>query len=284
MLNFARANIELPKGFSLCAHGDYSIILRNDLHRRCCDLVIALAEEPAAERGKIFVASFPSMEGDTILAAFRRTVRGGPYSRLGLESTLGFIPRTFLELKVVAAAEKAGAPVVAPLGCYWKWGVGGVGYTGGYFSVYQEKSSCLGEALKGWMLAGSPLIQRRQVLSRLAHALKQLHQTGIVHTDLTLRNVLLDPDHRCLFIDLDGAYTVRSVSDRLCIAALSRLNRSLEKSNMGELVPLRDRLWFLKEYLGTLRHNKAFVRHILVRAARDFRLHRLFWSRKNRVP
>lgn len=276
--------IEVPKGFSLCARGEYSIVLRDDLHRSCCDLVIDLAKKPAPERGKIFIAPFSGSEGNTILAAFRRTVRGGPYSRFGLESTLGLIPRTFSELTVAVAAEQAGAPVVSPLGCYWKWGAGGTGYTGGYFSVYQEKALCLSEVLEQWIVARPALFQRRQVLSRLAKALKQMHRAGIVHIDLTLRNVLSGSDQGSLFVDLDRAYTVRSVSDRSRIAALSRLNRSLEKSGLGRLVPLRDRLWFIKEYLGPLRHSKTLVRSILVRASRDLWLHRLLWNRRNRVP
>lgn len=284
MLNLARMKIEIPKGFSLWTHGKYSIVLRDDLHRSCCDLVIDLAKKPAAGRGKVFIAPFPSSEGHTILAAFRRTVRGGPYSRFGFESTVGFIPRTLSELTVAVAAEKAGASVVTPLGCYWNWGTGGIGYTSGYFSVYQEKALCLSEVLEAWRLTNPRLIQRRQVLSQLAQALKHLHQVGIIHTDLTLKNVLFQPGGGCSFIDLDGAFAVRRISDRSRISALSRLNRSLEKSNMGELVPLQDRLWFLKEYLGALQHNKALVRHILVRAALDVRLHRLFWRRKSRVP
>jgi hypothetical protein len=276
--------IEVPKGFSLWTCGEYSIVLRDTLHRSCCDLVVDLARKPAPARGRISLAPFSGSEGNTILAAFRRTVRGGPYSRFGLESTLGFIPRTLSELTVSVAAEMAGAPVATPLGCYWKWGTAGVSYTGGYFSAYQEKAFCLSLVLDEWTAARPPLIQRRRVLSQLARALTQLHRAGIVHTDLTLRNVLFDSDLRCVFVDLDGAFVVRRVSERSRISALSRLNRSLEKSNMGELVPLRDRLWFLREYVGPLRCNNAFVRHVLAQSDRDVRLHRLLWSRTNRVP
>jgi tRNA A-37 threonylcarbamoyl transferase component Bud32 len=275
--------IEAPRGFTLYSHGEYSIVLRDDLHHRCCDLVADLAKKPAPERGKVVIAPFSDSDGQTILAAFRRTVRGGPYSRFGLESTLGFIPRTLSEVTVAVAAERLGAPLATPLGCYWKWGAARMFYTGGYFSLYQEKGSCLSEVLKGWIVTRPSKIQRRQILTQLARALTQLHLAGIVHTDLTLNNILFGPDHRCVFVDFDGAYTVKSIPDRSLKAEVSRLNRSLEKSGMGGLVPLRERLWFLKKYLGSLRHNKILVRQILVRAAHDLRWHRLFWSRKNKM-
>jgi hypothetical protein len=279
-----KLKIQAPKGFSLLSHGEYSIVLRDDLHHHCCDLVVDLAKRPAPERGKVVVAPFLGSNGQTILAAFRRTVRGGPYSRFGLESTLGLIPRTLSELTVAVAAERVGAPVVPPLGCYWKWGVGGISYTGGYFSIYQEKACCLNEVLEGWMVTRPSQIRRRQVLSRLAHALRQLHQAGIVHNDLTLRNVLFGANHQCLFVDLDRAYTVKSIPDRSLRASVSRLNRSLEKSGMGQLVRLRERLWFLKEHLGSLRQNKILARQILSQSARDLRWHQLFWDNKNMVP
>jgi len=268
-----------PKGFSLWIRGQYRIILRNDLHPSCLDLVCELAQRPDPRRGEIVVAPFPTEQGSKILVAFRRTVRGGLFGRLGINSTLGFAPRTLCELRVAATAEGIGAPVAPPLGCYWKWDATGMSYTGGYFSVYQEKALCLSEVLEGWTAARLSLFQRRQVISQFARAMTQLNQAGIVHTDLTVRNVLFDRN-RCLFIDLDGAYTVKSVSEQELVSTLSRLNRSLEKSGRGRLVSLRERLWFLKEQLGSLRHNKMLVRRILAQAARDLRWHRLFWNRK----
>jgi Lipopolysaccharide kinase (Kdo/WaaP) family len=267
-----------PNGFSLWIHGRYCIVLRNDLHPSCRSLVSELAQRPDPRRGEIVLAPFPTVQGSKILVAFRRTVRGGALSRFGIGSTLGFTPRTLCELKIAATAERIGAPVAPPLGCYWKWDASGISYTGGYFSVYQEKALCLSEVLEGWTVARLSLFQRRQVLSQLARAMTQLHQTGIVHTDLTVRNVLFNRN-RCLFIDLDGAYRVRAVSDWALVSTLSRLNRSLEKCGMGRLVSLRDRLWFLKEHLGSLHHNKMLVRRILAQAARDLRWHRFFWTR-----
>ena len=146
-----------PKGFSLWIHGQYCIILRNDLHPSCRDLVCELAQRPDPRRGEIVVAPFPTEQGSKILVAFRRTVRGGLFGGLGISSTLGFAPRTLCELKIAATAERIGAPVAPPLGCYWKWDATGMSYTGGYFSVYQEKALCLSEVLEGWTAGRLPL-------------------------------------------------------------------------------------------------------------------------------
>lgn len=269
-----------PKGFSLWSYDRYCIVLRDDLHPSCREVVCELAERPHPRRGQIVLAPFPTVQGSKVLVAFRRTVRGGPLSRFGIGSTLGFAPRTLCELKIAAAAERIGAPVAPPLGCYWKWDASGISYTGGYFSVYQEKALCLGEVLEGWTTARLSLFQRRQVLSELARAMTRLHKAGVVHTDLTIRNVLFSRN-RCLFIDLDGAYRLDFVPDWALVSTLSRLNRSLEKSGMGRLVSFRERLWFLKEHLGSLHSNKDLVRRIIVHAARDLQWHRFFWTRKN---
>ena len=270
---------EVPKGFTLHRLEGYSIVLRDDFRKSCCDLVVELAKKPALGRGKICVVPFSGSGGDKILVAFRKTVRGGPYGRLGIESTMGLYPRTFLELNVAVAAEAGGAPVASPAGCYWKWGLGGIGYTGGYFSIFQEKAHCLGEELENWELTNPTLLKRRETLSHLGKALKKLHQCGVIHTDLTLRNVLVQPDGRCSFVDLDGAFVVKTVCNRSRISALSRLNRSLEKLRMGNLVPLRERLWFIREYSRVHRYDKAFMRCLLKKASLELRLHRLFWSR-----
>ena len=270
---------EIPQGFSLWSHGAYSIVLREDLDSSCCELVVELATKSVPRRGKIVVAPFPSVKGDKILSAFRRTVRGGPYDGLGFESTFGFVPRTLLELRVSVAAQKAGASVVSPLGCYWTWGVGGISYTGGYFTVFEEKAISLRTLLEKWSVVPPGRGQLRKVLSELAQALKKLHLAGVVHPDLTLRNVLIHPDQTCSFLDLDRAHAVSSVPLRSQYAVFSRLNRSLEKSGLQHLVPFRERAWFLRDYFGGVENRRRLVRRTIQHASCKLRLHRLFWDR-----
>jgi hypothetical protein len=285
MLSLGSAKmLEVPKGFSLYVHGQCSIVLRDDLDPACCDLVLDHGSLSHPQRGKVVVGRLRARNGSEILAAFRRTVRGGPYSRFGFETTFGRVPRTLTELQVTVGARRAGAPVVPPLGCYWEWVKGGFGYKSGYFSVYQEKALNLSEILKAWEEGGVGSARRREVLARLAETLKRLHRAGVVHNDLTLSNLLIEPNGPFSFVDLDGAKEVTSLSDRALVAAFSRLNRSLEKSGTGRAVPGRDRLWFLRAYLGGLRSHDKLVRRILTRASRDLSWHRLFWGRKTRAP
>ncbi len=285
MLSLGSAKmLEVPKGFSLYVHGECSIVLRDDLDPACCDLVLDHGSMSHQQRGKVVVGRLRARNGSEILTAFRRTVRGGPYNRFGFETTFGRIPRTLTELQVTVAAGKVGAPVVPPLGCYWEWVKGGLGYKGGYFSIYQEKALNLSEVLKAWEDGWASPARRREVLAQLARTLKRLHRAGVVHNDLTLGNLLIEPDGSCSFVDLDGAKEVASVSDGDLMAAFSRLNRSLEKSGMGRAVPLRDRLRFIRAYLGDLRSHGKLVRKILSRATLDLAWHRLFWGRKTRAP
>jgi hypothetical protein len=275
---------EVPEGFSMYADGKLAIVLRNDLDPACCDLVLDCRSRCSLQRGRVLVGPLRGRNGNGILTAFRRTVRGGPYSGFGFETTFGRVPRTLIELQVTVAVSKVGAPVVPPLGCYWEWVKGGIGYKSGYFSVYQEKALTLSEVLKAWKDGGISRGRRREVLTQLAGTLKRLHRAGVVHIDLTLGNLLLEPNGLCSFVDLDGAKEVACLSDKALMAAFSRLNRSLEKSGMGKTVPGRDRLWFLRAYLGDLGSHDKLVRKILSRAKRDLAWHRFFWGRKTRAP
>jgi hypothetical protein len=284
MLFLGANRIAVPEGFSLYAAGKRAIVLRDDLDPSCCDLVSDYRSRYTLQRGKVMVGRLRGRNGNGILTAFRTTVRGGPYSGFGFETTFGRVPRTLLELQVTVAASKVGAPVVPPLGCYWEWVKGGIGYKSGYFSVYQEKALTLTEVLKAWEDGGISRGRRREVLAQLAGTLKRLHGAGVVHIDLTMGNLLFEPNGLCSFVDLDGAKEVACLSDGALMGSFSRLNRSLEKSGMGKTVPERDRLWFLRAYLGDLGSHDKLVRKILSRANRDLSWHRFFWGRKTRPP
>ena len=84
---------------------------------------------------------------------------------------------------------------------FYLWDVAGVvasgwlGYTSAFLSVYQEKAVNLFDLVLVWNEHGIGLGERRETLLSVAQALKQLHTSGIHHPDLTLRNLLIQPDH-----------------------------------------------------------------------------------------
>ena len=273
----------IPHGFSLRLHKGFNIVLRNDIHPSSCDVIVALANLPNPKRGKIVVEHFPLLDGGKITGAFRRTVRGGPYARLELETSIGVVPRTLSELHVTVNAIQSGVPTVSPLGCCWRRNMGRLGYTSAFISLYQEKAKSLFDVVSTWRENGARLGNRRSVLFSVARAIRQLHASGIHHPDLTLRNLLIQPDNSCLIADFDQANQSSSISNRSLVSGLSRLNRSIEKSHLAQTLPVRDRLRFLCHYFEGSHHRDVRIRQIAYQASLALRLHRLFWKQKRGV-
>ena len=270
----------IPPGFSLRRHKGFNIVLRNDLHPSCCEVIVSLANLPNPTRGKVVIENFSLLDGGKITGAFRRTVRGGPYSRLGLETSFGLVPRTLSELHVTNNAIQSGVPTVLPLGCSWRRNTGGVGYTSAFISLYQEKAENLFDLVSGWSANGIELGNRRRAMVSVARAIQQLHASGIHHPDLTLRNLLIQPDHSCLIADFDKASQSSAISVRSIASGLSRINRSIEKSHLAQIIPVRDRLRFLCYYFEGNRSRHILKKKIISRASLALRFHRLFWKRK----
>ena len=280
MRRWEKLRTPIPPGFSLRLHKGFNIVLRNDLHPNSCDLIVSLANLPNPTRGKVVIENFPLLDGGKIPGAFRRTVRGGPYSRLGLETSFGLVPRTLSELHVTENALQSGVPTVLPMGCCWRRGTGWLGYTSAFISVYQEKAANLFDLVVAWNEHGSGLDQRRGTLVSVAQALKQLHASGIHHPDLTLRNLLIQPDNSCLIADFDKAKRSSSTSHQSIVSGLSRLNRSIEKSHLAQVISVKDRLRFLCHYFDRSRRHDDRIRQIIFRASVALRFHRLFWKQK----
>ena len=270
----------IPPGFSLRLHKGFHIVLRNDLHPNSCDLIVSLASLPNPTRGRVVIENFPLRDGGKITGAFRRTVRGGPYSRLGWETSFGLVPRTLSELHVTQNARQSGVPTVLPIGCCWRRSTGWLGYTSAFISVYQEEAMNLFDLVIAWSENGNRPRNRQGTLVSVARAIKQLHASGIHHPDLTLRNLLIQPDNSCLIADFDKAKQSSSISQQSIVSGLSRLNRSIEKSHLARVISVRDRLRFLCHYFDGSRRHDVRIKHIMVRASLALRFHRMFWKQQ----
>lgn len=95
-----------------------------------------------------------------------------------------------------------------------------------------------------------------ELVRQFAAFVRKMHDAGVAHTDLQLRNVLVRPRGRAegagvgtggyefLLVDLEDVRVHRRVSDRLRMANLHRMNKWALAT-----VPLKWRLRFLKHYL-----------------------------------
>jgi 3-deoxy-D-manno-octulosonic acid kinase len=111
-------------------------------------------------------------------------------------------------------------------------------------TVYEENRGDLLECLKG----GSRK-ERLRLASKLAEALWLLDQAGVYHPDLHLKNVLVTPTDKLVFLDFDRARRQR-VDERDIIAMFRRLARFVDKmERQGQLAAtVLEKALFLRVY------------------------------------
>ncbi len=197
----------------------------------------------------------------------RRAARGGILSRLG---NLHFgVERPRREIRASEAAARAGIPVpeivaaraTRVFGPFHRLTI-----------VMREIADASNLLHLGPTLSPGP---KRRVLERLADLLRRMHDEGIYHNDLTLRNILLDAERNLYIIDLDEARLLGTRDPRSDVALLSRLNRSVEKMlRAARCVTRTDKLRFLRRYTG----RRDGLRELSARCTSGLWFHRLWWS------
>jgi len=147
----------------------------------------------------------------------------------------GLRPRPLREFSVLLRARRRGLPVPEPLAAVVERR---------FFLAYR------GRLLMREVVGGTPLLQwleneggeREGILGLLARSLRDVHDAGLAHPDLNLRNVLVvarSYGPRLVFVDLDRA---RFGAGPLGVGArrrgLQRLRRSAAKLDpAGRLLP-----------------------------------------------
>lgn len=131
----------------------------------------------------------------------------------GLERT-----RAFREWRLLSELCDLGLPVPAPIAARVRRS--GLGYTADLITEYLDDTrsfeSIINESdvsLEHWQ--------------RIGRTLRQFHDHGVDHSDLNVRNILLDSDHKVYLVDFDKGEIRGSGAWR--DGNLRRLNRSLRK-------------------------------------------------------
>lgn len=135
-----------------------------------------------------------------------------------------------------------------------------------------------------WLASGPGPERLARVATAFARSLRALHDAGIVHGDLHLRNLLVEEDGeavRCLFVDLDRARRHPAVSPARRLAELARLSRSLEKLHLADRVDRRLRARVIAAYcdadLALWRAMRRARRRSRARERLRLAGHRLAW-------
>ena len=124
--------------------------------------------------------------------------------------------------------------------------------------------------------------EKRQALREAARQIRRLHDAGIEHADLHLKNLLVrcdkDDELRVVLIDLDGSRVRPPGWGDYRLRNLMRLARSVRKVRAADAVlTIRDRLRFLKEYLRGEPNAAGTLRAWSPRLAASGEWHEAWW-------
>ena len=119
---------------------------------------------------------------------------------------------------------------------------------------------------------------KRNLVRLVAFLVRQMHDAGVSHPDLHVKNILLAPGWQVHVIDLDSARLQREVGPARRVADLMRLARSLEKTGLDRAFSRRDACAFLLEYMRAGPGLDIDPRRVARRYRRHVAFHRLFWK------
>jgi predicted MPP superfamily phosphohydrolase len=148
----------------------------------------------------------------------------------------------------------------------------------------------------GWLESESRSISEVIAATKsAARALRALHDAGVLHGDLHLRNLLFsEPSSNttaeataaveCQLIDFDRARRVARISPADRLKEWMRLARSLEKTGHTAYLTPRLRASALAAYCGGDRELRRAMRAGYAREIRRLRRHRLGWRIRKLLP
>jgi 3-deoxy-D-manno-octulosonic acid kinase len=275
----------IPHGYALHQVGATWLALDISLQRELVDL--RLADAGAREalferaqlrgRGRTPTVHLPNQHS----LVLRRYRHGGLLGWLTANWLWG-PSRARWELEVTVRAERADAPV-PHVACVAAWPVAGPFWSALIGTVEIED----GEELLGWLRRSRSVGERVALARQVGRSIRRLHDTGIEHRDLQLRNILIRPDTalgsragsagRVVVIDLDGArhHGLRGVPISRRAQNLGRLARSVIKLGLwGRSVGARERAAFLAGYLQRDRGLRRLLRAYARRERAKLILHR----------
>lgn len=137
------------------------------------------------------------------------------------------------------------------------------------------------------------LTQKRHIINKMARAVRDMHDAGIYHADLHLKNILVQLTAggvvEVYIIDLDKSEQYETLGFHTRMKNIMRLDRSLEKlkRSSGKDLPVTnaDKLRFLREYIklsykqkpNASISRKEFLKSCLIDYQTTHKAHRFWW-------
>ena len=242
-------------------------------------------------RGEYIVAHIKSSSGQNEEIIMKTYKRGG-LTALFLPDIFNDARRPLNELVLTEKARVSGVSVSEILGIQIKW-ITPFLFRAKIISKKIPDTMTLEDfilfLLKNYKDKYSELYQKkRNLIKSVSQAIGQLHQVGIYHSDLNIRNILIQSPEgtiKTYIIDLDKSAYEQPLSFNKRVDNLIRLNRSLEKMifkfkslNINNIVTYTDRFLLLETYFnGLALGGKDQKRLVISSCLRHTRLHKWWW-------
>ncbi|MBI4712734.1 MAG: hypothetical protein HY762_05470 [Planctomycetes bacterium] len=262
---------DIPANFEVIQQQNCTCVIRQD-YKDKIDRLLA----PGDARTIKGRAEHPVIRLDTdTFVIIRRYKRGGLAGLVLPDIFLGS-GRAGQELVVTEKARAAGAPVPEALGIVIK---PVFGYLCRIYIITRQitGATTLYEtllSLKNITDSALLLSQKTKLIKAVSQAVFKLHNAGVWHADLQLRNILINGNTAYL-IDFDKAKYYKQLSLAQKVGNLIRINRSLLKLKLFG-VTATDKIRFLKEYFGG-EWPSAPKENIIKDCIRNANLHQWWW-------
>lgn len=185
--------------------------------------------EPLSNAGRGTIRQCRAGGKQAVIREYRR----GGFVRHFLKKHYLLDNRPWRELQVWDYAHREGLSVPRPLGAVWK-------RTGPFYSGAIASELIPAQHLEDWMKSDLDANIRDNVLFRVGEQFRRMHDLGIWHADLQVRNVLIDRQNQTYLIDFDNARMLDTVDDAKTEENLKRFRRSFLKRQvpLSRIVPI----------------------------------------------
>jgi tRNA A-37 threonylcarbamoyl transferase component Bud32 len=278
-----------PSGYERIEEGDAVLVVKAEYAepvRRVFSPIYQafarIAQRRFTARGRTGIVTFPLKEGESGLVV-RRYAHGGLFAGVGRDLYVG-PERGLQELRVAVAAQAGGVRTAEPVGILAQkaWGPF---WRMAYLSVEIADSEDMVHYC--CRLADYPAEtaarEKRGVLTEAAAQIRLMHDRGIHHADLHLKNLLLRRREagtpEVFVIDFDKAELGPELDLAQRLRNLDRLSRSVRKVRVADAVLTAwDRLRFLRAYLKGHPRSRELMRRWAKRLARSGSAHEVWWT------
>lgn len=279
----------VPPGFARVQDGRFLLVAREELAEAVKKAFtpfyrawMRIAQRRFSARGRGGVVSIPLGEGLPSIMV-RRYRHGGLFANIGRDLYWG-PDRAINELAVAEAARSGKVRTPKPVGIF------GERTTGPFWKLaYLSAEITESEDLVHYCCrlsdypAETAALEKRGVIREAARQIRNMHDLGIYHRDLHLKNLLLRRREiatpAVYIIDFDKAALGPPLDLEQRLSNLKRLARSVRKVRVADSVLTTwDRLRFLREYVHGRPYARKLLRMWAKKLATSGRSHEIWWT------